>query len=496
MTTPTKLFSSQPKSVETVQASPDAPLHASSQPAANGGDIHSHARNQAVPATPVFAGADATSTTPKTVVPAASPALSRSAFVPRERSWARTVGYGALAVAVIAAGVAYGGYASWLSGGRIAPGLVIQGEPVGGLTTKEAQARLEKRFGRLFITFQTPSRPYRLALKQVGGQPQIERTAQNAFWFGRNDNVFANVWNVYASKREPKRVPLPIKWDKAQMRRTMWTVAKSYGRAPHEAGLRVSSSGVEVIDHQVGRSLNVGATLTTLQKKYFVGLPAVKATTKTLMPRLTAADLAGRDVLLGKHTTYFDSGLWGRTRNIYVAAATIEGKVLMPGQVFSFNSQTGERTYRKGYRMAHIFETKPGKSEAEVVDGLAGGVCQVSSTLYNAVRKTNNQTDDKLSIVERNHHSLPVTYVPWGRDATVAWPHKDFKFRNTFGHPVYLRAVVDGSHITTSVWGRVPDNPGQLADIAAPVATGAAIPADAAASTDESKNSSKRQARL
>lgn len=472
--TPTTLLSSQPEPVEPTPIAP-ASQAVSTVQAGNGSPL-------------------AVATIP--VAPLIAPATVQSTLAPAKRSWARIVGYGVLAVLVIAAGAAYGAYASWLSGGRIAPGIVIQGEPTGGLTAKEAQARLEKRFGRLFVTFQTPNRAYKVALKQVGGKPQISRAVQNAFWFGRNDNVFANVWNVYQTKREPKRLPLPIRWDKSQMRRTMWTVAKSYGRAPRDAGLRVSTAGVEVVNHQVGRSLNVGATLQSLQKKYFVGLPQVKATTKSVMPHLTAADLAGRDVLLGTHTTYFDSGLWGRTRNIHVAASKIDGVVLMPNQLFSFNGRTGERTWDKGYRMAHIFERKRGKSEAEVVDGLAGGVCQVSSTLYNAVRKTNNSLDDKLRIVERNYHSLPVTYVPAGRDATVAWPSKDFKFRNTLRHPIYLRAEVDGSRLTTSVWGRVPDSPSQLADITVPASSDSVLPTDVEPPGDESKSTSKRQARL
>jgi vancomycin resistance protein YoaR len=108
--------------------------------------------------------------------------------------------------------------------------------------------------------------------------------------------------------------------------------------------------------------------------------------------------------------------------------------------------------------VAHIFVRLPGKEKSEIVDGRGGGVCQVSSTLYNAVRKTNNKTDDRLAIIERNNHSLPVSYVPSGLDATVAWPHKDFRFRNTFPHPVYLRAQVSGSRLKISVWGRVPED--------------------------------------
>jgi vancomycin resistance protein YoaR len=174
---------------------------------------------------------------------------------------------------------------------------------------------------------------------------------------------------------------------------------------------------------------------------------------RTTAPRLTAASLAGTDVKLGEYRTRFNAGEWGRTRNIYVAAGAIDGKVIMPGQTFSFNQSTGRRTWEKGYRMAHIFERKPGQLKAEVVDGLAGGVCQVSSTLYNAVRKSKDKVGPGVRIVERNYHSLPVTYVPPGFDATVAWPNKDFRFRNTLPAPIYLRAEVVGSRLTNQCVG-------------------------------------------
>jgi vancomycin resistance protein YoaR len=378
-------------------------------------------------------------------------------------AWVRWAGIGGAALLVAAGGVAYGWYASAIAGERIAPGLWIQGTDVGGLTKQEAKAKLEKRFGRLFVAFETPDRPYKVALKQVGGEPQINRAVLNAYYYGRNKNPVQNVWNVVTAQREPVRLRLPVKWDKAQMRRTMYVVARNYQRQPRDASLQVMGDGVQVVPEQAGRAINVGATLLGLQKKYFVGLEEVPVVTKSVQPRLTAADLAGRDVKLGIYDSNFNSGLWGRTRNIYVAAAVIDGKVLMPGQEFSFNKATGERTWDKGYRMAKMFERKPGKTESEVVDGLAGGICQVSSTLYNAVRKANKQLDGGLRIVERNHHSLPVDYVPYGLDATVAWPNKDFRFRNTLPHPIYLRATVEGSRLITTVWGRVPDNPQKLA---------------------------------
>jgi vancomycin resistance protein YoaR len=373
-------------------------------------------------------------------------------------TWPRVTLAVIFTLSVIAVGTMLGLFASWKNSGLIAPGIVVQGESLGGLSKDEAQARLEKRFGRLFVSLETPDRPYKLALRQLGGEVLVPQVVEQAYWYGRSGSFVGDAWKYWTSQRIEQRRALPIRWEKDTLRKTMWTVATDYNRAPRDAKLEVNSNGIEVIPEESGRAMNVGATCATLQKQYFAGKPAIKATTETTAPRLAAADLAGRDVLLGKYTTTFNSGLEGRTENIRLASTAIDGKVLMPNERFSFNAMTGERTPAKGYRVAHIFVRKPGQTESEVVDGVGGGVCQVSSTLYNAVRKTNNQTDDKLAIVERNNHSLPVTYVPSGLDATVAWPSKDFRFRNTFAHPVYIRTEMSGSRLTISIWGRVPDN--------------------------------------
>lgn len=366
---------------------------------------------------------------------------------------------------VVAIGTMLGIYASWDRSGQIAPGFIVQGENVGGLSQDEASARLEKRFGRLFVNLETPERPYKLALKQLGGQVQVSQSVEQVYWYGRSENFVQNAFNYWMSQKTEQHRALPVRWNKDALRATMWTVARNYRRAPRDAKLEVSSRGIQVIPDQSGRSLNVGATCKALQAQYFAGKPALKATTESVAPRLAAADLAGRDVMFAKYTTYFDTGIEGRTQNIHLAAEAINGKVLMPGEKFSFNASTGERTGEKGYRIAHIFIHKPGAEKAEVVDGRGGGTCQVSSTLFNAVRKTNNKTDGRLSILERNTHSLPVTYVPYGLDATVAWPDKDFKFRNKFPHPIYIRTELAGAHISISIWGRVPDN---VSSIAAP----------------------------
>ena len=369
--------------------------------------------------------------------------------------WPQIAALSVAGIVVAVGGAAFGVYSSWSHSGKIAPGVRIQGEDVSGLTKKEAHKRLAKRFGYMSINVNTPEHSYRVPVAALGGRPQIARVIDYAYWYGRAGSLPSNMVRVLV-ERPTHPIKLPIAWDKKIMRRTAYVLQAKYNQPGADARLQWQNGALQVVGEESGRALNSGATLHLLQKKYFPGLSHINAVTKSVPPRVTASDLSGTDTKLGEYKTRFDSGLWGRTRNIHIAAEAVEGSILMPGDTLSFNKKTGERTWDKGYRMAHIFETKPGADKAEIVDGLAGGVCQVSSTLYNAVRKANKKNGRRLEIVQRESHSLPVSYVPSGLDATVAWPNLDFKFRNTFAFPVYVRTEVDGSRLTISIWGRVP----------------------------------------
>ncbi|HEX8551069.1 MAG TPA: VanW family protein [Abditibacteriaceae bacterium] len=384
-----------------------------------------------------------------------SESLTPSAAPARLSPW-KIAAVGGAVVCIAAMGVGYGAWSSWARGTSIARGVVVQGEDLSGLSKAEAQSRLEKRFGRLFVTVRTPDRDFGVSLGELGGKPRFDAVVHKAHKFGRSGNVVADVAGIWKARSVEQKLSLPIAWDKGTLRRKMWTIASQFNQKANDATLKVEGETVSVVPHREGRALNVGATCATLQKKYFAGTPSIEATVRQTKPRLLTQDLEGRDVKLGVYSTRYNAGEVGRTQNIHIAANQVDGMVLLPNEEFSFNRATGERTWKKGYRMAHIFETKPGKTEAEVVDGLAGGVCQVSSTLYNAVRRANDEAKG-LKIVERNSHSLPVTYVPRGLDATVAWPIKDFRFRNSFPHPVYLRAKAGNSRLVISVWSRVKE---------------------------------------
>lgn len=372
----------------------------------------------------------------------------------RPSAW---IGAGLGAILLITGAAAAGAYSHFASSDVIAPGVLIAGVPVGGLTTKAATSRVIKHFGTPSVSLLCAGQTVRLPISKLGARLSITPTVKKAFAIGRDGLLPNNLLLVYGSATGNKEFMLPIEWNKAQLVAGLREVDKKVAVAPINARLQSGFSGLEVVADHTGRELNVGAAAHLLQSKFYIGMPSLHVPSRSVAPQVSASDLDGQDVELQHYTTNFNPGLAGRTENLRIACRAIQNHVLMPGETFSFNACTGERTASKGYRMAHIFLRQPGAAESEVVEGLAGGVCQVSSTLFNAIRKANADADSNpIKIVERNTHSLPVTYVPKGLDATVAWPYKDLKFRNSTERPIYVHTEMGRSRVTISLWQRVP----------------------------------------
>lgn len=166
-----------------------------------------------------------------------------------------------------------------------------------------------------------------------------------------------------------------------------------------------------------------------------------------IQPKITREENEKATSLIGTYYTTFSGNDYGRNRNLRVGCANINGTELAPGEIFSMNEGLGPQTYENGYRDAAVIV------DGKIEDGLAGGVCQITSTLYNAVILA------ELKIVERSNHSLAVSYVPLGQDAAVAGDYKDLKFQNDTDYPVYIEAYISGNKLITNVYGHEIHSP-------------------------------------
>lgn len=145
------------------------------------------------------------------------------------------------------------------------------------------------------------------------------------------------------------------------------------------------------------------------------------------------------EVVVATFTTRFNSGVVGRSKNIELSAGAINNVIVGAGDIFSFNTTVGPSDAKHGYQKAKEIVNK------QLVDGIGGGICQTSSTLFNAV--------DQLGVnyIEKHHHSLSVGYVPAGRDATVSYGGPDFRFQNTTGAPFIIKSIYKKGTLTIEV---------------------------------------------
>jgi vancomycin resistance protein YoaR len=198
----------------------------------------------------------------------------------------------------------------------------------------------------------------------------------------------------------------------------------------------------KIVPHQLGRTVDreqVEGWLDLIHE--YMGRP-VEVPVIWSKPALTTRHLARlKEKRLATYTTYFNPYNHNRSYNIGLSVRAIDHKVLLPGQIFSFNRTVGERSLQRGYLPARIIV------KGEYSEGVGGGICQTSSTLFNSVDQAG------LRVIQRVSHSKLVTYVPKFRDATVSWGGPDFKFQNQLNEPILIEATVKKGKLTVSIYG-------------------------------------------
>ena len=222
---------------------------------------------------------------------------------------------------------------------------------------------------------------------------------------------------------------------------------KTVERAPVDAAFAVKPGGIDIVPDKDGLGVDVPATA----KALLAAATSATARTAPLSVRTAPAERSTADaqamgitgVVGSYYTTY--GGIPSRLHNVALVAQLIDGALVAPGKTFSFNGTTGERTAEKG------FEEAPVIINGELQTGLGGGICQVSTTVFNAVYEAGLQID------ERTNHALYISHYPLGRDATVNYPDLDLKFTNDTDHWLLLRTFVGSGSLTVNLYG-TPQN--------------------------------------
>lgn len=250
------------------------------------------------------------------------------------------------------------------------------------------------------------------------------------------EQLLADIYKVLNEESEEEKIEIPMSEDtpdKIDINKIHEEVYKEVKDAYYTSNPFTVYPEEEGIDFDVEQANTI---IAEEKEEYIIPLKITK-------PSKTVKDIGTEAFpdLLATFSTKYNAGNAGRTTNLRLAANKINGTVLLPNEEFSYNAVVGERTISAGYKMAATY------SNGAVVDGLGGGICQISSTLYDAVVMAN------LKITTRRNHQFVTSYVPAGKDATVVWGSQDFKFVNSRKYPVRITATVQGGVATVQVWG-------------------------------------------
>ena len=359
---------------------------------------------------------------------------------------------GAAVVAATVAVVGVGTLAvsnSVANGNDIVLGVRAQGQPIGGMNRAGAEKVFDNIAAKKIhkLTFRYEDQEFAVTPEDIALTPLVDKAMQEALSYGRGGSTVGNFNEQVRCILNGRNVNLTAQYDSDLLKEKLSAIAAQVNRDPVNALCRIAEGNIiEKIPGVIGKKLDVEKLAANLNEPLTtLNLPdgVINLELDDIAPYTTTEDIAAIDSILGTYSTYYYPG--DRGDNIWLAANSISNKIVKPSWTFSFNDTVGERTWDNGYKVAGVIVN--GRPDIDY----GGGVCQVSSTLYNAVLLAG------LTPTERTPHFFQSTYIGYGRDATVADGQIDFKFRNDLPHNVYILAEAYGSTLTVFVLGTKAD---------------------------------------
>jgi vancomycin resistance protein YoaR len=235
---------------------------------------------------------------------------------------------------------------------------------------------------------------------------------------------------------------MPVTLDRDKALSALHALKATHDRAPTDARLDLDAHAI--YDDAAGYAIDVYASLARIEAAARVAAPSIEIAGVALPASVTKATLGIDDIshVLGTFKTTFPVGDKDRNFNLKLAASHLNGHVIKPGEEMSFNDVVGDRTEKQGYRVAHVI------TAGEMVDGLAGGTCQISTTLHGAAFFAG------LEFTDHTPHSRPSVYVNIGMDATVVYPTTDLKIKNPYDFPVVIMYRVARGEAQVEILGK------------------------------------------
>lgn len=339
----------------------------------------------------------------------------------------------------------------------ILAGVFIGESDVSGKNEKEARAEVEALLASYENTILkllvSKGKEVEVSLKELGFQASnIEDAVKQAVNCGKTGSVVRRYRDIKNVEKNGKHILLTYSIDEQIAGNVLPERCNGFYEAPQDAALSHTGEALTIVKGKEGTTLDVKVSVKNINdflKEWQGKAGTVKMKGKKTKPDIEAADLKEVQNLLGTYTTYYGEDGTGRSQNIVTGANHINGSLIMPGEEYSANAAMEPYTYENQYAEADSYESNT------VVQTMGGGICQISTTLYNAVLFA------ELEITQRAPHSMLVNYVQPSMDAAIADDVLDLKFRNNLDAPVYLEAVLAEGNLTFNIYGKETRSPGQ-----------------------------------
>lgn len=327
---------------------------------------------------------------------------------------------------------------------KIYPGVQLKYSDLGGQTLASAALVLDS----LAITVRGPDGKSRsLPLNELGIIVESKQVLHTAYSLGRRNPWPFSYFERYKIFKSRPFLPLEYRIEGEALLRSLLFLEGALNTEPQDAFFSVCAyelqseliperPGYRVIKDELLHRLLEALTrpeASLIIAAPYTGIPAA----------VTALSLQEKGIegLMISFSTEFDISNPDRMHNLSLASAALDNRLLAPGEIFSVNALIGNTTPDKGYKKAPVI------FGGEIIQGYGGGLCQVSSTLYNAVLLAD------IEILERHHHQFAVPYLPPGRDATIEYGSRDFLFRNNKDHHLLINALIRGNRLTFRLFG-------------------------------------------
>lgn len=392
--------------------------------------------------------------------------------------------------------------------GKIVPGIKIEGIDVSNLTQNEAKEKVTnwyKETAEKNINLYYEDLEEMVNINEFEAENNIDKKVEEAMKVGRSGNILKDNYNILFTMLFRKNISIDITYNEEKIDRKVEeisnklpgavvensyyiedekliilkgkegviakkdelkeTIKETVRKENKDITIPVEHVGIEDIDiekiHEEIYKEPQDAYVTENPKTIFAGVNGVDFAIsmeeakeilsgdmeeyiiplRITIPEKTLANMEVFPDKLAEYTTRYDVTNPNRSNNLTLASNKIDGTIVLPGEIFSYNKIVGERTIAKGYKEAAIY------SGGKVVQGIGGGICQLSSTLYNTVLYAN------LEVTSRSNHRFLTSYVPEGRDATVSWGTIDFCFKNTRKYPIKVVSSVKNGIVKVSIYG-------------------------------------------